>query len=116
MKYPEIKISLVSNVWTKMMRFHEKDDFMDGHIHTFDHTTLLAKGGVKVTVNGQESYYSAPAIIFIAADNQHDLVATEDDTLCFCIHAMRSGERIEDIVDPKDIPKGSRFYGTSLTK
>ena len=116
MSYPEIKISLVSNVWTKMLHFAKANDFMDGHKHTFDHTTLLANGSVKVTVNGQESYYSAPAIIFIHADNQHDITAMEDNTVCFCIHAVRDGEKVEDIVDPKDVPKGSAFFGTSLTK
>jgi hypothetical protein len=34
------------------------------------------------------------------------LVAKEDDTVAYCVHALRTGEREEDILDPAMIPAG----------
>ena len=36
--------------------------------------------------------------------------ALEDDTICYCIHAIRDGERVEDIIDPADIPEVGMDY------
>jgi len=116
MAHPKIKFSLVSNVWIKQLHFVNAGDVMDGHKHNFDHSTLLGNGSVKVIVNEQETIFTAPTIIFIHAQNQHEFIALEDNTVCYCIHAIRDGDRIEDIVDPKDVPKGSTFFGNSLLK
>lgn len=106
MSAPNAKISVVANTWIKQMHFTKAGDINDGHTHIFDHQTLLGKGSVKVTVNGKDSEFTAPTIIFIRAGFMHEIEALEDDTICYCIHAIRDGERVEDIVDPKDIPVG----------
>jgi dTDP-4-dehydrorhamnose 3,5-epimerase-like enzyme len=110
MTTPESRISLVANTWVKQMNFVKAGDVNDGHKHIFDHQTLLAKGKVKVTVNGKTSEFTAPTIIFIRAGFEHEIQALEDDTVCYCIHAIRDGERVEDIIDPADIPEGGMDY------
>jgi len=106
MTHPLSKISVVANTWVKQMYFAKAGDINEGHTHTFDHQTLLGKGKVKVTVNNKETEFTAPTIIFIRAGYMHKIEALEDDTICYCIHAIRDGERVEDIVDPADIPEG----------
>jgi dTDP-4-dehydrorhamnose 3,5-epimerase-like enzyme len=110
MTSPNSKISLVANTWVKQMHFAKAGDINDGHTHIFDHQTLLGKGSVKVTVNGKQSEFKAPTIIFIRAGLKHEIEALEDDTICYCIHAIRDGERVEDIIDPNDIPEAGMEY------
>jgi dTDP-4-dehydrorhamnose 3,5-epimerase-like enzyme len=106
MTHPTSKISIVANTWVKQMYFAKAGDINEGHTHTFDHQTLLGKGKVKVTVNNKVTEFTAPTIIFIRAGFMHEIEALEDDTICYCIHAIRDGEKVEDIVDPEDIPEG----------
>lgn len=103
---PEIKIGCVANLWSRMMHFHHVGDTEQGHTHQFDHLTLLARGKLQVTVEGKVSVFTAPHMIYIHADKMHELVALEDDTIAYCIHALRSGEGVEDILDPSMIPAG----------
>jgi hypothetical protein len=106
MAYPQSKISLVANVWVKQMLFEQAGDMNEGHDHLFDHQTLLAYGSVEVTVNSKSSCFNAPTIIYIRANQTHQIKALEAGTVCYCIHPIRDGERIEDIIDPSDIPDG----------
>ena len=106
MACPDPKFSIVANTWVKQMHFAKAGDVNEGHKHNFDHQTLLAKGSVKIKVNGQETDFVAPHIIFIGAGHEHEMVALENDTIVFCIHALRDGDQVEDIIDPKDVPNG----------
>jgi len=110
MATPNPKISLVSNTWVKQMHFVKAGDVNEGHTHIFDHQTLLGKGKVKVIVNNKSTEFTAPTIIYIRAGFEHKIEALEDDTVCYCIHAIRDGERIEDIIDPADIPDAGMSY------
>jgi len=116
MSDPKTKISIVSNLWVKQMVFN-KGDVNPGHKHEFDHQTLLGVGKVKVTVNGKSSIFEAPTIIFIKAGCEHLIEALEDGTIAYCLHPIRDGERVEDIMDPADIPEGVMFEtGVPLVK
>lgn len=106
MATPNTKISLVSNVWIKQMVFENVGDISAGHAHLFDHQTLLAYGAVEVNVNGKTANFSAPTIIYIKSGQIHEIKSTQPGTVCYCIHPIRNGERIEDIIDPADIPNG----------
>jgi hypothetical protein len=106
---PEASIGLVSNLWSKMMHFKKAGDTEQGHAHVFDHLTLLAKGAMKVIVNGVASDFKAPHMIFIKKDAVHELIALEDDTVAYCIHALRNGEGVDDIIDPTMVPDGVRL-------
>jgi gentisate 1,2-dioxygenase len=102
---PEIVFGMVDSVWCKQLYFKLKGDIMHGHRHTHNHLTLLAHGKVKVTVNGEESNFSAPNMIFIHKDHLHEIVALEDDTVAYCVHAVRDNDT-GDIIDSIGIPNG----------
>lgn len=103
---PYISIGCVANLWSRQMHFRNAGDIEHGHVHQFDHLTLLAHGSLRVTVNGQDTVYKAPTMIYIKAEHNHELVALEDNTVAYCIHALRDGDGVDDIIDPKSIPDG----------
>lgn len=105
MKSPEITISLVSNIWTRMMHFVNAGDQEQGHIHTYDHVTLLATGKLEVVVDGIATVFEAPNMIYINKDKKHQLTALEDNTVAYCIHALRNKDKSGDILDPSMLPK-----------
>ena len=88
------------------MHFVKSGDRNEGHIHNFDHITLLSKGSVEVDVDGNKTTFKAPHMIYVAKGKRHFLTALEDDTVASCIHALRTGEREEDVIDPSMIPNG----------
>lgn len=105
MSRPSISIGCVANLYSRMMHFKRVGDMEKGHKHQFDHLTLLAKGSLKVTIEGVATEFTAPHMIYIRADKNHELVALEDDTVAYCIHALRDKDNNE-ILDPTMIPKG----------
>lgn len=107
MSTPEVAIGCVANLFSRMMRFEKAGDVEVGHTHQFDHLTLLAKGKLKVTVNGRVSHFAAPYMIYIHKDFVHELEALEDETVAYCIHALRTADQSE-ILDPSMVPAGVR--------
>jgi hypothetical protein len=105
MNTPEIAIGCVANLWSRQMHFKKAGDIEHGHTHQFDHLTLLAKGRLTVKVNGKISHFSAPHMIYIHKNYEHELTALEDDTLAYCIHALRTADQTE-ILDPLMVPAG----------
>ena len=105
MAAPEIKIIALSNVYTRSMHFRNKGDIEQGHKHTYDHATLLSNGSLMVEMLDENDdvqhskVFQAPNLIFINKDKKHRLVALEDNTVCACIHAIRTVD--EEIVDPE---------------
>jgi quercetin dioxygenase-like cupin family protein len=99
-------ISIVSNCWVKQMLFEKQGHKHKGHEHTFDHQSLLAAGSVECTVNGAVSVHKAPTIIYIRAGLTHGFKALEDNTVMYCVHPLRDGERVEDIISPEMVPNG----------
>jgi len=116
MSAPEITLGEVANLWSRMMLFRTAGDTEQGHSHPFDHLTLLAKGSMRVTVNGVATNFSAPHMVYIQKDKTHELVALENETLAFCIHALRD-KSTGDILDPSMIPAGIKAstFAASLT-
>lgn len=105
MNQPIIHIGCVANLFSRMMRFEKAGDIEVGHTHQFDHLTLLAKGKLKVTVDGVVSEFTAPHMIYIHKDKVHELEALADETVAYCIHALRDKDTNE-ILDPSMIPEG----------
>lgn len=106
MSHPEVKIGCVANLYSRMMYFKNVGDVEHGHTHAFDHLTLLASGRLQVTVDGHVSEFQAPHMIYIKKDKMHELIALEPNTVAYCIHALRLGNEVDDIVDPSMVPEG----------
>lgn len=114
MNHPTVKIGCVANLWSKQMLFAKAGDYEQGHSHLFDHLTLLAYGKLSVEVDGKTTEFSAPQMIYIKAGKTHKLIALQDNTVAYCIHALRDGDSVEDILDPAMIPNG--IYPQTLSK
>jgi quercetin dioxygenase-like cupin family protein len=106
MSYPEVNIGYVANVYSRQMLFKKAGDVEHGHKHNFDHMTLLASGSLQIEIEGQKTEFKAPHMIFIGKDKHHELTALEDNTVAYCIHAIRDADGSGDILSPDMIPKG----------
>lgn len=106
MAQPKIKISCVSNLFCREMIFEKIGDTEHGHTHSFDHITFLTQGSLKVSTELGTSEFHAPQMIFIHKDYRHELTALLDNTVAYCIHPLRTGDKVEDIIDPQMLPKG----------
>ena len=104
MNSPDIQIASVKNVYTRQMRFVRVGDTEQGHVHQFDHLTLLASGSLRVSVDGLTTDYKAPHMIWIHKDVMHELTALENNTVAFCIHAHRDLDG--EIISPEMVPNG----------
>lgn len=111
---PEIKLGCVANLFSRMMHFKKVGDTEYGHTHPFDHLTLLASGSLEVTVEHKKTVFKAPHMIYIHKDKLHQLVALEDNTVAFCIHALRGADGSADILDPAMIPDGVNAWSSGL--
>jgi quercetin dioxygenase-like cupin family protein len=102
MAYPIVKLGSAGNIYTRMMHFEKAGDIEIGHTHDFNHLTLLANGSLKVTVEGIDNIFKAPHMIWINKDKNHELTALENNTVAYCIHAMRdaNGELIDESMIP----------------
>lgn len=106
MNNPDIKIGCVANLFSRQMHFKNIGDIEEGHAHTFDHLTLLAHGALQVIIDGLPTIYHAPTMIYIKANINHKLISLAENTVAYCIHALR--DRVtEDILSPDMIPLGS---------
>ena len=103
---PYVRIGCVANLYSRQMHFLKAGDLEHGHTHPFDHLTLLAAGSLRVTVNNKTTEFKAPHMIYIKAEYEHEIVALEDNTVAYCIHALRNGQGVDDIIDPSSVPDG----------
>lgn len=99
-----IRHHFAGGVYAKETRLPAGQVFVQ-HKHAFEHLSILARGHVKVTTDGRERVYVAPAVITIPAGVHHAVHALQD-SLWFCIHAT-------DCTDPDRVdealiaPEGS---------
>lgn len=105
MPKPEVQVAAISNVFSRLMHFVHKGDVEIGHVHTYDHATLVSSGSVLYEVLDGEGgntvaskKFKAPGYVFVEKNKYHRLTALEDNTVCVCIHALRTID--EEIVSP----------------
>ena len=103
---PIYSVGCVSNVYVRQMNFKKAGDKNPPHLHTHDHTTLLGNGSIECSVNGVITIFNAPVMIYIAKDKLHFFTALEDNTVAYCIHAIRDGTSDNNIINPLSIPAG----------
>jgi hypothetical protein len=83
-----------SNILIRPNSLPNVGDSCGGHSHNFDHTTLVLAGAVHVVArfpDGRrvEADFKAPAHFLVKAEVAHDIVATQPDTLFWCVYAHR---------------------------
>lgn len=88
------------------MHFKNKGDIEIGHSHSYDHATLLSSGSVLYEIldgpNGNtvaSKTFVAPGYIFVEKEKFHRITALEANTVCACIHALRT---VDDEIIPPD--------------
>lgn len=86
-----VEFHTADGVFIKEMHIPLAGTIVPQHAHSYDHTTMVAKGSLKVTAEGVVIVYQAPAGIFIPARVKHMLESLEDDTIAYCIHRARDG-------------------------
>ena len=100
---PKVKLICVSNVFSRLMHFEKAGDIEEPHDHVYDHGTLLSSGSVQVDIVNDSGVttsktFKAPEFIFIEKQKLHKITALEDNTVCACIHAMRTNDG--ELLDP----------------
>ena len=115
MSQPIIKIACVANLYTREMKFEKAGDTELGHKHPFNHITFLSSGKLKVETEFGISEFTAPHMIYIHKDYLHELTALEDNTVAYCVHALRDKDT-EEILDSSQIPAGVDIIKAGLTK
>lgn len=100
MSNPTTDFKIVDNVFVKMHLFNNVGDTHDGHVHSFDHITLLSSGSVKMIHDKGEAEYKAPHLIVTPKGIKHQFIALEPNTVFCCIHAIREKDELDAIADP----------------
>ena len=84
------ELGYFGNIWVRQNLLELKGDVHPGHKHHFDHVSLLVSGKVKVTVdNYPPKEFTAPTFIIIKKEHGHTFEALEDNTLWYCVFALR---------------------------
>ena len=104
------ELGYFGNIWVRSHHYKQAGDTNDGgHRHHFDHVTLLAKGSIRVEVEGFEpKEFTAPTFIVIKKDHKHNITALVDDVVYYCVFALRDidGE-VTDIYSGDNSPYGT---------
>lgn len=85
------------NIFIRKNPLAKAGDFVEGHKHNFDHTTVVFRGAVHVKAmlpNGTviERDFVAPSHFLVRADVEHEITATADDTEFWCVYSHRNAQ------------------------
>src|SRR5579863_4781145 len=92
---PIVQVVAGGNIYVRRMHFRQAGCTERGHSHAYDHITFLERGKLGIEVAGRQAVYEGPTAIKIVADEIHTLVALTDDTVAYCLHALRDSENEE---------------------
>jgi quercetin dioxygenase-like cupin family protein len=107
------RVLISDNVFVRMFVLPKTGDVHDGHAHTFNHITLLAKGIVEMRTQHTieppvKRTYAAPMLLVTPAGLVHEFEALTDDCVLCCIHAIRNGDDLDDIAPHEITPAEAR--------
>jgi hypothetical protein len=103
------ELGFFGNIWVRQNFLKNIGDSAPGHLHHFDHVSLLAAGKVLVEVEGCDpKEFTAPTFIVIKREHKHKFTALENKTIWYCVFALRDidGE-VADIYDGNNSPYGA---------
>lgn len=107
----------IGNVWVRMNYLAEAGDTAGGHMHYHDHVSLLAKGSVEIQIGAEPAKtFVSPTFIVIKKHFAHKITALEDDTVFYCIYAMRDVDgEVVDIYQDWNLPNLPANYTPRYT-
>jgi quercetin dioxygenase-like cupin family protein len=74
-------------IYAKQVLIRSGETFLQ-HSHTHAHTSILASGRAKITVNGITEERTGPGVLLIHGSEPHSIEAVTD-CVWFCIHALK---------------------------
>jgi hypothetical protein len=85
------------NVFIRPNVLENAGEYIDGHTHNFDHTSIVFTGAVRVTQktpDGNEftQEFHAPAHFLVKANYSHLIEALEDKTVVWCVYSHRNAQ------------------------
>lgn len=95
---PDSKVAFVGGTYIKQFDL-PKGMAILSHKHAYDHASILASGKARIRINGAWHEREAPAVVSIAAGEEHLIVAI-DDAVWFCIHAVDQASEAYRSQDP----------------
>lgn len=106
MSFETAGLGYFGNVWVKMNYIPKAGGTFGGHTHGFDHVSLLVRGKVRVEIEGFEpKEFTAPTFIVIKKEYNHNFIALEDDSLWYCVFALRNVDgEVMDIYSDANSP------------
>ena len=83
------------NIFIRPMEFAKAGEINPGHKHNFDHTTIVFTGSVHVAAtlpdgSVKEGDFTAPSYFLVRKDVLHEIKATSDNTVCWCVYSHRT--------------------------
>lgn len=80
-------------VFIKQMYLKDANTLIPQHSHVYDHTSMLARGSVRVWEDGVlKGDFQAPYPLFIKARVKHTFQSLEPETLIYCIHRLHGAD------------------------
>jgi hypothetical protein len=107
------ELGYFGNIWVRQHNLEKIGDTNDGgHVHYFDHVTLLVRGKLRVdvvdTITNQErsKEFEGPTFMIIRKDHKHKITALTDDVQYYCVFALRDidGNVTDSIYSSKHDP------------
>jgi quercetin dioxygenase-like cupin family protein len=90
------EIYMADGVFTKSMVVRKAGTIIPQHSHRFSHVSVLVRGAVRVTANGDNlGDFTAPCGILIRAGVKHLFMTLVDDTIVLCVHDIGTAEGVE---------------------
>ena len=111
------ELGYFGNIWVRQHNLEKTGDTNDGgHVHFFDHGTMLVRGKVRVDVTNthtkeeRSKEFEGPTFMVIRKDYKHKITALTDDVQYYCVFALRDIDG-----DVTDVYSGNHDpYGASL--
>lgn len=80
------------NIFIRTIDFRATGDVIEGHVHNFDHTTIVHTGAVHVLLTcpdgtKEEKSFYAPSHFLVKADCLHEITALLPGTVVWCVYS-----------------------------
>lgn len=97
---PVVEFHTADGLFIKQMYVAKAGTLIPQHSHAWDHTSMLARGSVRVWVGGViKGEHVAPTGIFIEAGVKHLFQTLEDETIVYCIHNLHGEDAVRVLAE-----------------